>query len=129
MISSYRERRQLHSPKPRKPPCAANSGHRFETRPAGTHLLAKSGALGRNTQDISRGRALLIQGAIVRLADIQRLPDLLAQGSLGQLVTSNKLDTFLKDSMSEEVPRKLGLAWPDRLVRESEIRESEETHS
>ena len=54
---------------------------------------------------------------------------ILAQGSLGQLVTSNKLDTFLKDSMSEEVPRKLGLAWPDRLVRESEIRESEETHS
>ena len=66
---------------------------------------------------------------IVRLKDIQRLPELLAQGTLGWLVTSNKLDNFLKNPMSEEERIKAGLAWLDRLVRESEIRESEETHS
>lgn len=57
---------------------------------------------------------------IVRLADIKRLPDLLAQGSLGLLVTSNKLDTFLKAPMPEEERRKIGLAWPVRLTRERE---------
>lgn len=56
---------------------------------------------------------------IVRLADIKRLLDLLAQGSLGLLVTSNKLDTFLKTPMPEE-RRKIGLAWPVRLTRERE---------
>ena len=36
---------------------------------------------------------------IVRLKDIQRLPELLAQGPLGWLATSNRLDSFLEELM------------------------------
>lgn len=57
---------------------------------------------------------------IVRLADIRRFPELLAQGSLGQLMTSNRLEYFLKDTTSEEERKQAALAWLESLSREAE---------
>lgn len=39
---------------------------------------------------------------IVRLADIERYPELVAQGSLGQLMTNRVLDRFIKDKTTFE---------------------------
>lgn len=57
---------------------------------------------------------------ITRLADLRRFPELLAQGSLGQLMTSNRLETFLKDTTSEEERKQVALSWLESLQREAE---------
>ena len=52
---------------------------------------------------------------ITRLTDIRRFPELMAQDSLGQLVTNQKLDFFLKDKRSEEEYMASVLAWLKEL--------------
>ena len=39
---------------------------------------------------------------IARLGDIERYPELVARGTLGELVTNRTLDRFLKDAKSPE---------------------------
>lgn len=57
---------------------------------------------------------------IVRLADMNRFPELMAQGSLGQLMTSNRLENFLKDTTSEEERKQKALSWLKNLTEETE---------
>lgn len=52
---------------------------------------------------------------ITRLTDIRRFPELMAQDSLGQLVTNQKQDFFLKDKRSEEEYMASVLAWLKEL--------------
>ena len=58
---------------------------------------------------------------IVRLADMKRFPELVAQGSLGQLMTSNRLEKFLKDTASEEKRKQAALSWLEQLSRETAV--------
>lgn len=58
---------------------------------------------------------------IVRLRDIKRLPEFLVQGPLGWLVTSKRLDNFLKNPMSDEGRIQAGLARLHRLIREEAL--------
>lgn len=58
---------------------------------------------------------------IVRLADMKRFPELVARGSLGQLMTSNRLEKFLKDTTSEEERKQEALSWLKQLRRETEV--------
>ena len=58
---------------------------------------------------------------IVRLADMKRFPELVAQGSLGQLMTSNRLEKFLKDTTSEEKRKQAALSWLEQLSRETVV--------
>lgn len=58
---------------------------------------------------------------IVRLADMKRFPELVAQGSLGQLMTSNRLEKFLKDTTSEEKRKQAALSWLEQLSRETAV--------
>ena len=51
---------------------------------------------------------------------MKRFPELMAQGSLGQLMTSNRLEKFLKDTTSEEDRKQAALSWLERLSRETE---------
>lgn len=56
---------------------------------------------------------------IVRMGDLQRYPELVAQASLGELVTTRVLDRFLKDKTSEEERTKQSLEWLDELKKEA----------
>ncbi len=58
---------------------------------------------------------------IVRLADMKRFPELVAQGSLGQLMTSNRLEKFLEDTTSEEKRKQATLSWLEQLSRETAV--------
>lgn len=58
---------------------------------------------------------------IVRLADMKRFPELVAQGSLGQLMTSNRLEKFLEDTTSEEKRKQAALSWLEQLSRETAV--------
>ncbi len=58
---------------------------------------------------------------ITRLSDLERYPELVAQGSLGELVTKRILDRFLKDKTSEEQRVRQSLQWLENL--ESEVAE------
>jgi DNA repair ATPase RecN len=55
---------------------------------------------------------------IVRLGDIKRFPDLVAQASLGELVTTRVLDRFLKDKTTEEERTQKSLEWLEQLKKE-----------
>ncbi len=57
---------------------------------------------------------------IVRLADMRRFPELMAQGSLGDLMAGGRLEKFLNDTTTEEDRRQASLAWLDQLKRETE---------
>ena len=48
---------------------------------------------------------------LVRLGDLERYPELVAQGPLGQLMTRRVLDRFLKDTTTEEQRKALALDW------------------
>jgi hypothetical protein len=52
---------------------------------------------------------------IVRLADLERFPELIAQGPLGQLMTKQVLDRFLKDDSTAEQRQKEALLWLEQL--------------
>jgi predicted ATPase len=48
---------------------------------------------------------------IVRLGDLDRFPELMAQGTLGELVTKQVLDRFLKDKTTQEERKQEALSW------------------
>ncbi|MCI3945777.1 ATPase [Pseudomonas syringae] len=48
---------------------------------------------------------------LVRLGDLDRYPELVAQGPLGQLMTRRVLDRFLKDSTTEDERKAQALDW------------------
>jgi predicted ATPase len=52
---------------------------------------------------------------IVRLADLERFPELVAQGTLGQLMTKQVLDRFLKDESTAEQRQQDALGWLEQL--------------
>ncbi len=54
---------------------------------------------------------------IVRLGDLDRYPELVAQGPLGQLMTKRVLDRFLKDKSTPEERKKASLDWLDNLEK------------
>lgn len=54
---------------------------------------------------------------IVRLADMARFPELMAQGSLGQLMTKRILERFVKDTTSDEQRKQLALSWLEKLKK------------
>jgi predicted ATPase len=54
---------------------------------------------------------------IVRLGDLDRYPELVAQGPLGQLMTKRVLDRFLKDKSTPEERKKASLDWLDTLEK------------
>jgi predicted ATPase len=54
---------------------------------------------------------------IVRLGDLDRFPELMAQGPLGQLMTKKVLDRFLKDKSTPEERKKAALDWLDDLEK------------
>ena len=58
---------------------------------------------------------------IVRLADMKRFPELMAQGTLGQLAASGRLEKFLQDATSEEERRQAALFWLEELVKETAV--------
>lgn len=53
---------------------------------------------------------------LVRLSDLPRYPELLVQGSLGDLVTQGILDKFVKSPISEEERKQKALAWIDEVM-------------
>lgn len=52
---------------------------------------------------------------MVRLSDMDRFPELVAQGTLGQLMTQRILDRFLKDDRSKEQRKQAALSWLENL--------------
>ncbi len=52
---------------------------------------------------------------LVRLGDMDRYPELVAQGPLGQLMTRRVLDRFVKDRTSAEQRQAQALSWLDTL--------------
>lgn len=52
---------------------------------------------------------------IIRLANLDRFPELIAQGTLGQLMTNTILDRFLKDDSTPEQRQQKALAWLSQL--------------
>lgn len=57
---------------------------------------------------------------LVRLGDMARYPELVAQGPLGQLMTRRVLDRFVKDNTTPEQRQAQALNWLDRLSDEAE---------
>ena len=57
---------------------------------------------------------------LVRLGDMERYSELVAQGPLGQLMTRKILERFLKDETSPEQRRKAALAWLHELKQDTE---------
>ena len=55
---------------------------------------------------------------LVRLGDLDRYPELVAQGPLGQLMTQRVLDRFVKDDSTPEQRQADALAWLAELRRE-----------
>jgi predicted ATPase len=54
--------------------------------------------------------------SLVKLADIPRVPELLAQGTLGHLVTEGLIDSFVKSAPTEEERAARGEAWLTALA-------------
>jgi energy-coupling factor transporter ATP-binding protein EcfA2 len=54
---------------------------------------------------------------IVRLGDLDRFPELMAQGTLGELVTRQVLDRFLKDKTTQEERTQAALSWLEELKK------------
>ena len=55
---------------------------------------------------------------IVRLGDLDRFPELVAQGPLGQLMTKRVLDRFIKDKSTPEDRKRAALSWLEKLMQE-----------
>lgn len=56
---------------------------------------------------------------IARLGDIERYPELVARGTLGELVTNRTLDRFLKDDTTSEQRKKKSLEWLQQFKEEA----------
>ncbi len=52
---------------------------------------------------------------IMRMADLDRFPELSALGSLGQLMTGRVIERFLKDDSTDKERRQAALSWLDKL--------------
>jgi len=52
---------------------------------------------------------------LVRLGDLERYPELVAQGPLGQLMTRRILERFLKDDSTSEQRQSAALSWLENL--------------
>ncbi len=52
---------------------------------------------------------------IVRLSDLERFPELVAQGTLGKLMTNKILERFVKDDSTAEQRKQKALAWLEQL--------------
>jgi len=52
---------------------------------------------------------------LVRLEEVPYYPELIAQGSLGHLVTSGTLERFVKQKSSGKEKKAIALAWLDNL--------------
>ncbi|MDU8268782.1 AAA family ATPase [Pseudomonas syringae] len=57
---------------------------------------------------------------LVRLGDLDRYPELVAQGPLGQLMTRRVLDRFLKDDTTEDERKAHALDWLAELRRSTD---------
>lgn len=55
---------------------------------------------------------------IMRLGDLDRFPELMAQGTLGELVTKQVLDRFLKDKTTPEERKQAALSWLNEFKNE-----------
>lgn len=60
---------------------------------------------------------------LVRLGDMDRFAELVAQGPLGQLMTRHVLERFLKDDTSPEARRAAALEWLEKLEQGAERQE------
>jgi hypothetical protein len=58
---------------------------------------------------------------IVRLADLERYPELVAQGPLGELMTRRVLERFLKDDTTVEQRKQSALAWLAQIESETAV--------
>ncbi|KAA6183921.1 AAA family ATPase [Thiohalocapsa marina] len=56
---------------------------------------------------------------LIRLADLERYSELVAQGPLGQLMTRRVLERFLKDETSPAQRREAALSWLDALTQDT----------
>lgn len=56
---------------------------------------------------------------LVRLADVPDYPELIAQGTLGHLMTSGALERFVKHHPTGEARKQRALAWLDQLKKRS----------
>ena len=56
---------------------------------------------------------------LVRLEDIEDYPELVAQGSIGHLVTAGIMDKFLKNRPSHQEKKERAMAWLDAIKREA----------
>ena len=57
---------------------------------------------------------------LVRIGDLDRYPELVAQGPLGQLMTRRVLDRFLKDVTTSEDRKARALSWLEDLKRNAQ---------
>lgn len=55
------------------------------------------------------------ESRVTRLGDLDRYPELVAQGSLGELVTQRILDRFVKDKTTRDERLQESLSWLDNL--------------
>lgn len=56
--------------------------------------------------------------SIKKLQDLQRFPELVARGPIGQLLTNRVLESFVKDTTTEEDRKEKALQWLDSLPAE-----------
>jgi len=56
---------------------------------------------------------------MIKLADMDRFPELVAQGPLGQLMTKRIIERYLKDSTTPTERLKKAISWLDQLKKES----------
>ncbi len=57
------------------------------------------------------------ESRLVRLQDLSRYPELIAQGTIGRLVTKGILDRYLRMPADDEASIRRDLAWVDNLAR------------
>lgn len=60
---------------------------------------------------------------LVRLGDMERYSELVAQGPLGQLMTRKVVERFLKDDSTPEYRRAEAMAWLEELKQDTESQE------
>ena len=58
---------------------------------------------------------------LVRLRDIPDYPELIAQGTVGQLMTRGLLERFVKHHPGSEQKKQKAMEWLDNILSEMEI--------
>jgi hypothetical protein len=59
------------------------------------------------------------ESQLVRLADLQNYPELIVQGSLGDLITDGVVDRFVKSPITPEQKKQSALDWLAKIQEES----------